>query len=479
MSNLMHMQLHVGDRAYLHSMRKAPDMNMKTCKLLRFESENDRWNVRIDGIVGTFWIKEKKLSARLQMQSAVTVMSEDGFLTHKSGKVWFLKQRCVERNVWIVSSPAGRIVLASAEDLSPVLHIGARVLVLALDNESLHRENGTIVGQCNESQKWKIAMQDASVGGAFIKMDGTSLAPWLRSGDKVVVDTDDDDDYDGVTCEIAQVFQKRSECLLLCEGRSLTRTIRQLRTQAEDIHTVATEAKALLKENLPSFHELMEILQTSQFDVNIVAETLISNTITVWNDEAFLQHAFQSRQCKYCCKMIDTSGTVLKCSKCTMAYYCNRECQRKDWTMCEDTVGDHAGKHRQQCVSKKKIAIQHKYRQIARTSNFVIQMLAMMNSSRLDDECGIPMSSRNDISDKLGTFDAAEFMLFPCFNSRIILFVPIPIWVYHRICIERRVPLPTDLRTKHVMCVIMLMCDRTTDSFNAAGYLLAHSNVPT
>jgi len=176
----------------------------------------------------------------------------------------------------------------------------------------------------------------------------------------VVVDTNDDDDFDGVTCKIAQVFQERSECLLLCEGRCLTRTIRQLITPAEDTHTVAVEAKALLRENLPSFHELMEILQTStngQLDVRSVAETLISNTITAWNDEAFVWYAFEGRQCQYCCKMIDTSGSVLKCSKCTMAYYCDRECQRKDWTRCADTVGDHAGKHRKQCVSMKSIAL--------------------------------------------------------------------------------------------------------------------------
>jgi len=475
------MQLRLGDRVFVHSMVTATDMNTKLCKLLRFEPEKMRWKVRIDGFVKPFWIKETNLSARLQLQSAVTVMHTDNPLTHKSGNVWFLKQRCVERDAWIVSSPAGRIGLMSAEDLSPVLHIGARVLVLALENESLHRKNGTIVGQCNESKMWRIAMQDASVHDALVSIDGTSLAPWPRPGDNVVVDNDDDDDYDGVTCEIAQVFQDRAECLLVCEGHSLMRTMRQIKTQAEDTHTVATEAKALLKDNLPSFVELMQNLHRStngQFDVRTIGETLITNTITAWNDEAFLEYAFKARQCQYCCKMIDTSETVRKCSKCTMAYYCDQECQRKDWTNCADTVGDHAGKHRKQCVRINSIALPPRHRQSSRTSNFLIQMLAVMNSSRLDDECGIPMRSRNDISEKLSTFDAAECLFFPCFDQKIICYVPVPMWVYHRICIQRRVTLPTDLRTDHVICAIMLISDRNTDSLNAASYILAHSNVP-
>jgi len=475
------MEMQVGDRAFIHSMNVDKDKNAKLCKLLRFQAENTRWKVRIEGMNGTFWIRKANLSAQLQLQSAVTVMHTASIGTHKRGKVWFVKQRCIERNAWIVSSPAGRLGLVSPEDLSPVLHIGARVLVLALDNERLHRKNGTIVGQCGESKLWQIAMQDASMQDGLVSMHGTSLAPWPKPGDKVVVDTDDDDDYYGVTCEIAQVLQESAECLLVCVGHSLTRTMRQIKTQAEATHTVATEAKALLKESLPSFVELMQLLHRStsgQFDVRTIGGSLIANTITAWNDEAFLEYAFQARQCHYCCKMIDTSETVLKCSKCTMAYYCDRECQRKDWTHCADTVGDHAGKHRKQCVSIKSIALQPRHRQTARTSNFLIQMLAVMNSSRLEDECGIPMSSRNDISEKLGTFNAAECLFFPCFEKGMICYVPVPMWVYHRICMERRVPLPTDLRTDHVICVIMLVSDRSLDSFHAAGYLLAHSNVP-
>jgi hypothetical protein len=108
-----------------------------------------------------------------------------------------------------------------------------------------------------------------------------------------------------------------------------------------------------------------------------------------------------------------------------------------------------------------------------------MQMLAVMNSNRLNDECGMPLNSRNDISDKLANFDAAGSLLFPCFDSGFVLFVPIPMWVYHRICTRRDVLLPADSRTDHVICAIMLMCEHTEGSFDVAGYVLRDSNVPT
>jgi hypothetical protein len=484
MSSFAHMQLQVGDRAYVHSMRQATDKNLQSCQLLRFDTERRRWKVRIDLFPGTFWIPETKLSARLQLQTSVMVMGTDGPIAHKGGNVWFLKQRCLENEVWVVSSKAGRIMLASASDLVPVFHIGARVLVLALDNEQLHRKAGKIMGQCGQTMQWKVDMQGAGEDhDNLVSVADTNLAPWPRQGDLVVIDTNDGDLYDGETVKIDKVYgAEHSLARLQCGERSLTRTIREFRTGAEDTHTVAAEAKKLLSEYLPTFHELMQILSTStdgEYDVCRVAETLVSNTITAWKDEAFLQYAYEGRQCQYCCKMIDTSEPVLKCAKCAMAYYCDGECQRKDWTQCADTVGDHAGKHKMRCVSMNTIALPYRHRQSARTCNFLMQMLAVMNSNRLNDECGMPLNSRNDISDMLANFDAAGSLLFPCFDSGFVLFVPIPMWVYHRICTRRDVLLPADSRTDHVICAIMLMCEHTEGSFAVAGYVLRDSNVPT
>jgi len=46
-----------------------------------------------------------------------------------------------------------------------------------------------------------------------------------------------------------------------------------------------------------------------------------------------LKYNFTDISCKTCHKWKTTSHKLYKCSKCFMAYYCDRECQLKDWKM--------------------------------------------------------------------------------------------------------------------------------------------------
>jgi hypothetical protein len=365
----MMFEMRIGDRAYMHSMvRDFHHMNHKACVLVDFDTIKQRWRVRVVHTSSTLWIKEKFLSPFFGRSTVVVLRS----LVNDNGVEELKKTRgiIVERDScndeWTFRTRTGFLVTARAEDLCPVFHIGAHVVIVShcgADNLSQYHRRPAIISAYNLlTERWVLIFEsqepgvgtDISVTADAWELSSYNIASLPVVGDLVILDREKA--VDGSIRKEQQVeITGRDSCLYTWsvvgeDGVVMTRTLQDFRTEQEDMLHDAYKICMVVQDTVMDFTTLMKIAKyhdgSARYDH---ADRVSVKSMDLWRDKEFLALAFCTRQCHCCDKLMHKKQALNKCARCKSSYYCDRVCQRKHWVC---AVNAPEPSHRTVCAAR-------------------------------------------------------------------------------------------------------------------------------
>jgi hypothetical protein len=328
-------------------------LNHKACVLVDFDTVRLRWRVRVDETSSSTWLVKAKFLSPFFSEATVVVLrrlvSDSGVeLTNKRGVI---VHRHLSNDEWTFRTRTGLLVTAHAADLSPVFHIGARVVIASHhsgDNLSEHHRKAAIISAYNlVTDRWVVLFENEAPGAAVDlsvetdawEMSAIKIASFPAVGDTVILDREV-----AVDGSIGKERQVQITASPSCRGSDawwvvgedgvpMARTLQDFRTEQEEMLHSAYKNCLVVADTVMDVTALMNIANDhdGRGGGYAHASTASVNNMLLWRDNEFLALAFSTRQCHCCGKLMHTKQALNKCARCKSSYYCNRVCQRQHW----------------------------------------------------------------------------------------------------------------------------------------------------
>jgi len=468
-----------GDNAYIFGRPGEPYDQLRKCVLRDWNEAQDSWEVEIENVIGVLMVKRQNLMLFLRICDRVKLhsLSKD---THLNGKQGMLANRHATSNHWTFRTETGYELRVRTRNLSAIVPVGTVAVAISNSGAYFHRCKALIFGENHVSKQIQIVVQTTQdfdgtpieLSRRALEVNNNLLFPWPQTGDVVTLDDEEDVDLDEEQVVLGARARDQEGWWVTINGQVLLRTCTQFRTTYEDTEKNAEHVRKLLNHNLLTKSEL-EGLVSLKTDQQFDCASMYPYILRTWQYDPFLELAFQQRQCTFCSNLIPPSKPQLKCSECKIYHYCSRVCQKQDWK-----------RHKKECtpyytstVMMRPSDTRYRRKRIVQTATVVINLLNVMNTSR-ENESLVPSTHNNYITDYLNTFDAARYVFFPICEKGVLIFMPLPIWVYQLIAITESMPdITMDHRWKKMFCAFLFAVRSDSGGRKIDNIMLRHMHI--